>query len=134
MSKKQEKEIEELSQEQQLFNLEEVITKGKEAKIPYEFKYPNTDKIVGVQIRPLTTEEYTKAIKQGQLANHNLFIEILKIGLFDMEGNPFPQEILLELPAGVVADISTKITEISGFNQQSNEEKQKEVTDKLLGF
>jgi len=51
-----------------------------------------------------------------------------------MQGNPFPQEILLELPAGVVADISTKITEISGFHQQSNEEKQKEVTDKLLGF
>lgn len=134
MSKKQEKEIEELSQEQQLFNLEELITKGKEAKIPYEFKYPNTDKTVGVQLRPLTSDEFTKAVNIGRQADNNFLTEILKIGLFDLKGEPVPEAIIKELPAGVVTNLVEKINEISGLDLAEDNNRQQDVVNSLLGF
>ena len=56
------KEIERLSQETEILELDQVITEGVDAKIPFTFIYPNTTKKVGVLVRPLSTNEYQKAI------------------------------------------------------------------------
>ena len=62
--KEKQKELEHLQKEEEIFELDQIITEGTNAKIPFTFIYPNTTKKVGVLIRPLSTNEYQKPYYQ----------------------------------------------------------------------
>lgn len=133
LENEQKAELEMLSNEDgEVFDLETLILDGENAKIPITFIYPNTDKTVGVMIRPVTTSEYNQVLRKSERLGLQFLVEILKIALYKMDGTPFPQELIGKLPAGVCAELVEKINDISGI--KSNEEDLNKVNAELLGF
>ncbi len=53
VEKEKQKELEHLQQEDEIFELDQIISEGTNAKIPFTFIYPNTDKKVGVLVLSL---------------------------------------------------------------------------------
>ena len=96
--------------------LEQAITEGKDALIPFEFEYPNSNLIVEVKIKPLTTEESQDAGQLAKMSGIPVDIELLKKAVLNPDGTPIPQEILEPLPAGVVTKLILKVSEVSGFD------------------
>lgn len=96
--------------------LEQAITEGKDALIPFEFEYPNSNLIVEVKIKPLTTEESQDAGQLAKMSGIPVDIELLKEAVLNPDGTPIPQEILEPLPAGVVTKLILKVSEVSGFD------------------
>lgn len=129
------KEVEHLSKEDEIFELDQIITEGVNAKIPFSFIYPNTNKKVGVMVRPLSTNEYQKAILISKRLKTNFLVELAKLGVYKMDESKFPNELLEELPAGVVTTITNEINRISGVELvDGSEEAQQKIFDELLGF
>lgn len=133
-------EIEMLSESNgtdEVFDLDVLITEGVNAKVPLNFTYPNTDKTVGVMIRPLSTHEYKTAIQKAKKFKKVVFFELLKLGLYKMDGSKFPDEILDELPFGVVTYIAGNIHKISGMDLSDNSSGDvdlNEIVSNMLGF
>ena len=125
------KEIQVEPVNEELFDLETLITEGTDAYVPLKFKYPNTDKIVGVYIKPVTSQEFVNATRLGE---NNIFINVVAMALFGQNKKQIPIEIIEKLPAGVVIELYKKIAEISGIPTEQNEEVNKEMVDKLMGF
>ena len=114
--------------------LEEAITKGKNALIPYEFKYPNTDMVVEVKLKPVTSQEFNNV---AQIAKVNpettIDVELLKIAVFNIDDTLFDEEIISNLPAGVVFDLSWQICDVSGIDFDKIAERQNS-SQKIEGF
>lgn len=106
----------EINSTKNIVTLEQAITEGKDALIPFEFEYPNSDLIVEVKIKPLTTEESQDAGQLAKTSGLPVDIELLKKSVFNPDGTPIPQEILEPLPAGVVTKLILKVSEVSGFD------------------
>ena len=125
---------EELTIEQtaKFVTLEQAITEGTSAFIPYEFEYPNTDLIVEVKLKPITNSELNNAIQQQKISDKSLDIEILKISLFNPDETPVNEESIIKLPAGLVAELVQKIADISGLKQ--DKEVQDAMVKDLMGF
>lgn len=137
VDKLREEEIETLSKntDGEVMELDQILTEGVNAKIPFSFTYPNTDKKVGVMVRPLSSNEYTTAMKKSKQFKSNFLTEILKIGLYKMNGDEFPKEQVDELPAGVVVMISNEISRISGVDlAESVEVNQQNMIEDMMGF
>lgn len=131
---KKEDEIKEL-QSEEIMELDLLISEGVNAKIPFEFIYPNTDRKVGVMVRPLSTKEYQSAILRSKKLKTNFLVELLECGLYKMNGDKFPSEKIDELPAGVVTIICNELARISGVDLVENQEiNQQNIIDEMLGF
>lgn len=137
----QEKEIEQLNNDgldvEEIYELDALISEGINAKVSLTFTYPNTDKKVGVMIRPLSTGEYRTAIQKAQKLHKVFFYELMKIGLYDSNGNPFPVDILEQLPFGVVTYIAGSINKISGMdllNTEMSGGDMDKIVDTMMGF
>ena len=137
VDKLREEEIETLSKntDDEVMELDQILTEGVNAKIPFSYTYPITDKKVGVMVRPLSSNEYTTAMKKSKQFKSNFLTEILKIGLYRMNGDEFPKEQVDELPAGVVVMISNEISRISGVDlAESVEVNQQNMIEDMMGF
>lgn len=135
VEEERQKEIAHLQQEDEIFELDQVITEGVNAKIPFSFIYPNTTKKVGVLVRPLSTNEYQKAILTSKRLNTNFLIELARLGVCKMDESKFPDEILEDLPAGVITKITNEINRISGVDLvDGSEEAQQQLLEDLMGF
>lgn len=133
--KEKQKELKHLQQEEEIFELDQIITEGTNAKIPFTFIYPNTTKKVGVLIRPLSTNEYQKAILSSKRLKTNLLIELAKLGVYKLDESKFPDDLLAELPAGVITRITNEINRISGVElMDTSEDAQQQIFDDLMGF
>ena len=129
------KELEHLQQEDEIFELDQVITEGVNAKIPFTFTYPNTTKKVGVMVRPLSTNEYQKAILKSKRLKTNFLTELAKLGVYKMDETKFPDDLIMDLPAGVITKITNEINRISGVDLvDGSEEMQQQLLDELMGF
>ena len=129
------KELEHLQQEEEIFELDQVITEGVNAKIPFTFTYPNTTKKVGVMVRPLSTNEYQKAVLTSRRLKTNFLLELAKLGVYKMDESKFPEELIMDLPAGVITRITNEINRISGVDLvDGSEEMQQQLLDDLMGF
>ena len=122
-----------INQAQNFVSLEQAITEGTKALIPYSFDYPNTDMVVEVQIRPITNPELTQIAQSSELAGSSIDLELLQIALFNTDGSNFDYELLEKLPAGVVMDLSYKIMDISGMDFDEIA-KRKSSVSQLEGF
>lgn len=137
MTKKDKKaeELIKLSEEEEIFNLESLITDGADARIPIEIDFPtkNGKKKAAAMIRPLTNVEWNNALR---IARKNFKttneIELLKMALYTKEGEPFPKELVEKLPNGVVMKLVQTLGEISGI--EVTEENMKMAKEMLAGF
>lgn len=135
VEKEKQKELEHLQQEDEIFELDQIITEGTNAKIPFTFIYPNTTKKVGVLVRPLSTNEYQNAILTSKRLKTNFLLELARLGVSKMDETKFPDEILEDLPAGVITRITNEINRISGVDLvDGSEEVQQQLIDELMGF
>ena len=137
MTKKDKKaeELIKLSEEEEIFNLESLITDGADARVPIEIKFPTKTgtKRAAAMIRPLTNVEWNNAIR---IARKNFTttneIELLKIALYTKDGEPFPKELVEKIPNGVVIKLVQILSEISGI--EITEENMKMAKEMLAGF
>ena len=129
------KELEHLQKEDEIFELDQVITEGIEAKIPFTFIYPNTNKKVGVLVRPLSTNEYQSAVLKSKRLKTNFLIELAKLGLYKMDESRFANDFIEGLPAGVITKVTNEINRISGVDLvDDSPEVQQQIFDDLMGF
>lgn len=114
----------------EVFDLETLIVEGTDAYVPLKFVYPNTDKTVGVFVKPITTTEFMNMTQ----TEGNMFIKTLRVTLFNRDKEPFKEELLQQLPAGVVMELYRKVAEISGIQLEENKQTTQEILDRLMGF
>lgn len=139
MNQKQEGEIEMLSQETEILDLETLIVDGANARIHVEVDFPvykNGEvhhKKYGAIIKPLPSNEFTNATQIG-LKNPDTDVntEIVKKGLCTKNGDIFPVEVVEKLPVGVIIKLAEKICEVSGIEQ--NKDDQAELVREVMGF
>lgn len=105
----------EINSTKNIVTLEQAVTEGKDALIPFEFEYPNLDLIVQVKIKPLTTEESQDAGQLAKTSGLPVDIELLKKSVRNPDGSSISEEILEPLPAGVVNKLVLKVAEVSGI-------------------
>jgi len=114
--------------QQEVYDLEALITDGVDNYIPLKFIYPGQDKTVGVYIRPINTAEFTNASRQPS----EIIINVVKTALYDTKKQLISSDVIEKLPAGVTIELYKKIAEISGI--PVNEEVDKELVEKIMGF
>lgn len=105
----------EINSTKNIVTLEQAVTEGKDALIPFEFEYPNLDLIVQVKVKPLTTEESQDAGQLAKTSGLPVDIELLKKSVFNPDGSSISEEILEPLPAGVVNKLVLKVADVSGI-------------------
>lgn len=125
------KELEELANEQDLGSLESLIIDGAESRIPITIEY--NGKEFGAFIRPLTNREWNEATMIGIRSEYTTSeIELCKLGLYNKEGEHFPNEVIEKLPGGIVNTISRQIADISGVELNSKENTK--ILKEFMGF
>ena len=95
----------------------------------------SNDKTVPVTaiLKPITNVEVKNAVAINRsVKDTTLNIEILKMGLYTKNNEPFPHHLLYKMPTGVVDSLSEKLMVISGV--QPNEEASDEFVEKMMGF
>ena len=126
-----EEEIERLSEDTELFDLESLITDGVDAKIPVAIEYQG--KTFGAMIRPLNNIEWNnatrKALKNDNTSNE---VEIVKKALYKKDGSEFPADVVEKLPTGIVNELMKEISRISGVKLNTKENM--ELMKELMGF
>lgn len=122
-----------INNEQNFVSLEQAITEGSSALIPYEFEYPNTDLSVEVKLKPITNPELQEVTQASELSGRSLDIELLAIAMFNTDGSSFERELLEKLPAGVVLKLSFKIMDISGMDVEELNQRRSSASQ-LPGF
>jgi len=86
-------------------------------------------------VRPLSTNEYQNAILSSKRLKTNLLIELAKLGVYKLDESKFPEDILMELPAGVITKITNEINRLSGVELMNvPEDTQQQIFDDLMGF
>lgn len=129
-------EIESLSAEEEIFDLESLITDGVDAKIPIVIEFPKDGKMVkaGAMIRPLTIVEWNNATRLQRRPSENTTneIELVKKALYTRKGDEFPSDLVDKFPTGVVLELVKQIARISGVELNSKENIK--MAKELMGF
>ena len=128
----QKEELEKLSQDEEIFELEDLITAGKDARIPITFIYPNTNKKVGAIIKPLTSNEWNNCMRRVSKFHTSFQLEIVKKGLYNTKEEPIPSNLIEIMPQGAINEIYNKIAEASGIHEST--EDMIEASKKIMGF
>ena len=131
IKKLQEEELNSLSVDTEVLDLESLITDGANAKVPVEITYKG--KNYGAILKPLTNPEWNNATRIG-LGNtkSSSELELLKRGLYTKNDKKFPAEIIEKLPAGVVMELAKELARISGIS--INVEDNVKLAKEMLGF
>ena len=112
------KELEIQQTEEELFDLETLITEGVDARVPIEIEFPNGKKAAAM-IRPISTAEFQTIYKSGNATN--ILVGILEAGLLNKKGEPLPINLIEAMPIGLPAKIVQQIFEISGIEIDEDE-------------
>lgn len=100
-----------IKQDDDLFDLETLITEGVEARVPIEIEFPNGKKAQAT-IRPISTGEFQTIYTRD---TSNLLVNVLEAGLMNKDGEPLPRNLLEAMPIGLPVKIIRQIFEISGI-------------------
>lgn len=139
MSKVDELKTEELNRlnnnDDEIFDLESLITDGADARFPITIQFPKGDSHVmaAAMIRPLTSVELNNLSRKARGNNvSNFGVELLKLALYTKNGDEFPVDLLDKIPAGVVNELCNKVYEISGITIDKNENLK--LARQMMGF
>ena len=102
-----------IKETQNLVTLEQAITQGTDALIPFEFDYPNTDLTVEVALKPLTIDMVPNT---SIMTEEQVVMVMVEKSMHNPDGSTISNELIHKIPLGTLKEISDKITEISGFN------------------
>ena len=105
------KELEIQQTEEELFDLETLITEGVDSRVPIEIEFPDGKKAAAM-IRPISTGEF-QTIYNGDTSE--LLVKVLEAGLMNKKGEPLPVDLIEAMPIGLPAQITQQIFEISGI-------------------
>ena len=120
----------EFNKEEEYFDLEMLITEGTDAKVPITIEFPNGKKAKAL-IKPVLAEDL-KIIGFNFDNPFAVMTEVLKISLFNSNGEPLPEKMIDGLPAGLPIKISTEIFKISGI--ETNPENTQQMKEDLESF
>lgn len=121
-------ELEIQQTEEELFDLETLITEGVDARVPIEIEFPNGKKAAAM-IRPISTGEF-QTIYNGDASN--ILINILETSLMNKKGEPMPRNLIEAMPIGLPAKLVKQIFDISGI--EVDEEEAAQLTNNLQLF
>ena len=95
-------------------NLEDLILLGEDKLINILIEYPTENGPVKAKakIKQLTMKELKNIDLQNITGETS--IQILSKSLFKQDGSPFPKNLIMELPMGVVNTLGNEILRISG--------------------
>lgn len=137
-----EKELESLSKqehdtdEEEIFDLETLITDGEDARIPVIVKFPKNGKTVkaAALIRPLTNVEWNNCVRIKRKPSENTTneVEVLKKALYTKDGKQFPPKIIENMPAGVALELMNEVSRISGIDTEKNMKMAKDMVGFLI--
>lgn len=97
-----------------IVSLEQAITEGTDALIPFTFEFPETDLTVEVGLKPITLSVLREA--PSNLSDTEVAYHILGKAVFNMDGTTINNEVLSKVPVGILNQIINRISEISGLN------------------
>ena len=100
-----------IKQDEELFDLETLITEGVDARVPITIEFPNGKKAQAM-IKPISTGEFQTIYTRD---TSNLLVNVLEAGLMNKDGEPLPRNLLEAMPIGLPAKITQQIFEISGI-------------------
>ncbi len=103
----------EIEETKKYVTLEQAITQGADALIPYEFPFPNTDLIVEVALKPVTLNMIPKSKGMTEEELSGILVEK---SMLNPDGSKIDQAFIDKIPIGTMKKISERITEISGFD------------------
>ena len=106
-----------INNEEELFDLETLITEGVDARVPIEIEFPNGKKAQAL-IRPISTGEF-QTIYNGDTSE--LLVKVLEAGLMNKKGEPLPVDLIEAMPIGLPAQITQQIFEISGIKMDDED-------------
>jgi hypothetical protein len=106
-----------INTEEELFDLETLITEGVDARVPIEIEFPNGKKAQAL-IRPISTGEF-KTIYNSNPSE--LLVNVLEAGLMNKDGEPLSANLIEAMPVGLPAQITQQIFEISGIKTDDEE-------------
>lgn len=116
--------------DEEFFDLETLITEGIDAREPITIEFPNGNRAKAL-IRPVLAEDL-KIIGFNFNNPFAVMTEILKIALFNSNGEPLPEKLVDGLPAGLPIKIAQEIFKISGI--ETNPEDAGQLKDDLESF
>lgn len=125
--------------EDDVLGLEQLIVDGADARVPLEIEFPvykngkQEKKKYLVIIKPLRSSELNNATQIGLKNSYtDVNTEIVKLGLITKDGEPYPEEVVEKLPAGVINKLTEHICEISGLN--TDKEANAKLIKEMMGF
>ena len=125
--------------EDDVLGLEQLIVDGADARVPLEIEFPvykngkQEKKKYLVIIKPLRSSELNNATQIGLKSSYtDVNTEIVKLGLITKDGEPYPEEVVEKLPAGVINKLTEHICEISGLN--TDKEANAKLIKEMMGF
>ena len=98
---------------EEYYDIESLITDGIDARIPITIDFPDGKKAKAL-IKPILAEDL-KIISFNTNEPFELMTGILKISLFNSNGEQLPDNLIDRLPAGLPAKIVEQIFKISGI-------------------
>ena len=120
IEKLQAEELANLNENEEIFDLESLVTDGADARIPITVEYPKKDGTMvkaGAMIRPLTNVEWNNATRLNRKNTGTTNeVELVKIGLYTQKGEQFPPQLVEKLPAGLIVKIVEHLAEVSGID------------------
>jgi len=126
-----EKEMEMLQVQPDFLDLESLIIDGDKSRVPVTIQYG--DESYGVFIRPLTSSEWKTATMIGlKDPTTTSEIELCKLGLYNKSGDRYPDNVIENLPGGIVTEIAKQIAEVSGITV--NEKDNAKIVKEMMGF
>ena len=117
-----------IKQDEELFDLETLITEGVEARVPILLEFPNGKKAEAL-IRPISTGEFQTIYARDA---SNLLVNVLEAGLMNKAGEPLQRSLIEAMPLGLPVKITQQIFEISGI--ETNAEDAEGLKDELELF
>ena len=105
-----------INQEEELFDLETLITEGVGSRVPIEIEFPDGRKAAAI-IRPISTSEF-QTIYHGNAAT--ILVNILDLALMNKNGEPLPRSLVEDMPLGLPIKIVKQIFAISGIEIKDN--------------
>jgi hypothetical protein len=105
------------AENKEIVSLEQAVTNGTKALIPFEFEYPNSDLTVEVALRPITLNSLGNT---QHMTTEELGLKMVQEAVYNPDGSEISSEVIGKLPIGTIYLLSEEISRISGLNMDSS--------------
>ena len=140
VDKLKEEELKNLQEDEELFDLEELVTGGKDVRVPVKIIYPKYNEETGevemvptgALLRPLSNVEWNNCTRLNRAPNSKTSneVELLKKALYKPNGEQMPPMVVEAMPNGIVIELVKEVSRISGIDIKAN----MELAKKMAGF